>query len=141
MADKLTKEQRHHCMSNIHCSNTKPELKVRHALWCSGFRYRLNVKRLPGKPDIVLTKYKTVVFVHGCFWHGHNCKFAKLPATNTEFWEHKITSNKERDKRVISDLERNGWHVIVIWQCQLKKSNEDESLLSLINEIKSNGTR
>ena len=85
MADRMTKEQRHRCMSHIHGSNTKPELKVRHALWHSGFRYRLNVKRLPGKPDIVLTKHKTVVFVHGCFWHGHNCKFAKLPTTTQNF--------------------------------------------------------
>lgn len=141
MADRLTKEQRHHCMSRIKGRDTKPEIKVRKSLWKAGFRYRLNSKRLPGKPDIVLPKFKTVVFVHGCFWHGHTCKYAKLPATNTEFWKQKILSNKERDKRVISDLEQHGWHVIIIWQCQLKKSNEEETILSLINDINNNGAR
>lgn len=128
-------------MSNIHGSNTKPEIKVRQALWHEGFRYRLNSKKLPGKPDIVLPKYRTVVFVNGCFWHGHSCKYAKLPATNTAFWEQKILSNKERDERVISELEKQGWHVIVVWQCQLKKQNEEETISTLINDIKANGTR
>lgn len=136
MADRLTKEQRHRCMSNIHSSNTKPEIKLRKALWKEGFRYRVNSKDLPGKPDIVLKKYRTIIFVHGCFWHGHSCKYAALPATNVEFWRQKIFNNKERDKKVISDLEQRGWHVIVIWQCQLTKKNEEQTILTLKNKIK-----
>lgn len=136
MVDRLTKEQRHRCMSNIHSSNTKPEIKLRKALWKEGFRFRVNSKDLPGKPDIVLKKYRTIIFVHGCFWHGHSCKCAALPATNVEFWRQKIFNNKERDKKVISDLEQRGWHVIVVWQCQLTKKKEEETILTLKNKIK-----
>ncbi|MBR1882715.1 MAG: DNA mismatch endonuclease Vsr [Muribaculaceae bacterium] len=139
MADRLTSEQRHRCMSNIRSSNTKPEIYVRQSLWQHGFRYRLNSKNLSGKPDIVLKKYNTVIFVHGCFWHGHSCKYAKIPATNTEFWEQKILSNKKRDENVIKQLEQQGWKVIVIWQCQLKKAQRDITISSLIKEIQENG--
>jgi len=107
-------------MSKISGKETKPEILVRQYLFRQGFRYRKNDERLPGKPDIVLPKYKTVIFVNGCFWHGHDCPAGKLPNTNREFWETKIKSNIERDKRNYEELERAGWKVIVIWQCELK---------------------
>ena len=102
--DKLTKEQRHKCMAAIKSKNTKPELIVRRFLFKRGFRYRLNHPRLPGHPDIVLRKYKTVVFVNGCFWHGHDCRFASTPKSNTKFWINKINRNKSRDKQTIDKL-------------------------------------
>ena len=102
--DKLTKEQRHRCMAAIKSKNTKPELIVRRFLFKRGFRYRLNHPRLPGHPDIVLRKYKTVVFVNGCFWHGHDCRFASTPKSNTMFWTNKINRNKSRDKQTIDKL-------------------------------------
>lgn len=111
-------------MSQIHSSSTKPELKLRRALWSLGFRYRVNEKRLPGKPDIVLPKYRTVVFIHGCFWHGHKgCKYYTVPKTNTEFWKAKVVRNQERDQEEWRQLEAKGWAVIIVWECQLKKSS------------------
>lgn len=118
--DIYTKEKRSEIMSKISGKETKPEILVRQYLFRQGFRYRKNDERLPGKPDIVLPKYKTVIFVNGCFWHGHDCPAGKLPNTNREFWETKIKSNIERDKRNYEELERAGWKVIVIWQCELK---------------------
>lgn len=107
-------------MSKIHSKDTKPEVLFRNALFKRGFRYRKNVKSLSGSPDIVLTLYKTVIFIHGCFWHGHkNCKKSKLPETRKEFWEKKINGNIKRDKRNLKDLKKEGWKVIVIWQCQI----------------------
>jgi len=106
-------------MASISGKETQPEILIRRHLFASGYRFRKNVKSLLGKPDIVLTRLKTVVFVNGCFWHGHNCKNAKLPATNTVFWRNKIETNVGRDKRNISLLKRGGWKVIVVWQCQL----------------------
>ena len=107
-------------MSNIRSKNTKPELLVRKALWKMGYRYRIHYKELPGKPDIVLTKFKTVIFVHGCFWHRHeNCIDASRPKTNSEYWENKITKNIERDEKHQSQLKKMGWKVIVIWECDL----------------------
>ena len=100
MTDKLTQEQRHRCMTAIHGKGTKPEILVRKFLFSRGFRYRLNHPRLPGHPDLVLRKYRTVIFVNGCFWHGHeNCKYFRLPKTNIDFWQKKIERNKERDKK------------------------------------------
>ncbi len=123
-------------MSHISGKETKPEIMVRKFLFANGFRFRKNVKDLPGKPDIVLPKYKTVIFIHGCFWHGHTCKRGALPTTNVEFWETKISSNIERDKRNITELEKNGWRVIVIWQCEIKNSISCENRLQiLISEI------
>lgn len=120
--DKLTKEQRHRCMSAIKGKNTKPELLVRKFLFSRGFRYRLNHPRLPGHPDIVLRKYRTVIFVNGCFWHGHsNCKRAKLPQSNSDFWEKKILSNIARDKLNHALLESMGWNVVVIWSCEINQ--------------------
>ena len=107
-------------MKNISAKETKPEIIVRKFLFSHGFRFRKNVKDLPGKPDIVLPKYKTIIFVHGCFWHGHDCKAAKLPETNAEFWVNKIDGNILRDERCITDLKSLGWNVVVIWQCEIK---------------------
>ena len=119
-------------MSAIHGSNTKPEIVVRKFLWANGFRYRLNHKRLPGKPDIVLTKYRTCIFVNGCFWHGHEgCRYFVIPRSNQEFWTRKFTRNKERDKKVQHQLAAMGWHCITIWECELKPVLREQTLLSL----------
>lgn len=140
MADKFSKEIRHKCMSSIPAKNTGPELKLRNALWRLGFRYRVNVKQLPGSPDIVLPKYRTVIFVHGCFWHGHkDCKNASTPKTNTDFWTAKITRNQERDQEVWRQLEAKGWSVIIVWECQLKKAVLDETIARVEAEILRNG--
>lgn len=121
MADKDSEKQRHYIMSRIHATNTKPEIKLRKALFEKGFRYRVNVKTLPGKPDIVLPKYRTVIFVNGCFWHGHDgCKHYTVPATNTEFWVEKVRRNKERDAVDVQRLESLSWSVVTIWECELK---------------------
>ena len=140
MADSLTIEQRHRNMAAIRSSSTKPELKLRHALWHMGFRYRVNDKRLPGSPDIVLAKYRTVVFVHGCFWHGHkDCRNYTIPKTNTSFWQTKVVRNKERDQEVWRHLEAKGWSVIIVWECQLKKAAFQETVESVAIEITQNG--
>ncbi len=131
--DKLTKEQRHRCMAAIRGRNTKPEILVRKFLFSRGFRYRLNHSRLPGHPDIVLRKYRTVVFVNGCFWHGHDgCKYYVLPKSNTEFWQTKIMRNKTRDTKEQQELSLMGWHCITVWECQLKSSTRENTLLSLV---------
>ena len=130
--DKLTKEQRHRCMSAIKGKNTKPEMVVRKFLFSRGFRYRLNHPRLPGHPDIVLRKYRTVIFVNGCFWHGHdNCRYFRLPKTNIDFWQKKIERNKERDKKEQCQLAAMGWHCITVWECQLKSKVRQQTLDAL----------
>lgn len=112
--------------------NTKPEILLRKYLFSQGFRYRINVKELVGKPDIVFRKYKTVIFVNGCFWHAHDdCNTFKLPKKNTEYWERKIKKNVERDKRVKQALISQGWNVITVWECMLKKKNRDKTLNDL----------
>ena len=127
-------------MSAIHSSNTKPEVKLRHALWELGFRYRVNDKRLPGSPDIVLPKYRTVIFVHGCFWHGHKgCKNYTVPKTNTDFWVAKVRRNQERDQDVWRKLEAKGWSVIIVWECELEKSRLPDTIAHVSAEIKANG--
>ena len=127
-------------MSHIRSQNTKPEVALRRALWRRGFRYRLNVKKLPGSPDIVLPKHRTVVFMHGCFWHGHKgCKIYHLPQTNTEFWKAKITRNQERDQEEWRQLEAMGWSVIIVWECQLKKSVLEDTIRRVEDEIRLNG--
>lgn len=129
MPDVLTPQQRHYCMSRIRGKATKPELLVRRWLWDHGYRYRLNVNSVPGKPDVILRKYRTAIFVNGCFWHGHEgCDKYSIPKTNTAFWKAKVTRNRERDQRNYKDLHDAGWHVIVIWECQLKKSNIDATM-------------
>ncbi len=139
MTDTMTPEQRHRCMSHIKGKGTKPELKVRRWLWSHGYRYRLNVKSVPRKPDIVLRPYRTAIFVNGCFWHGHgvaeppaksdelraksdliNSACCKIPTTNREFWVEKIRRNQMRDQQNYALLQENGWQVIIIWECQLK---------------------
>lgn len=116
-------------MSRIRGTNTKLEVLVRSALHARGFRYRLGGAGLPGKPDIVLPKYGTVVFVHGCFWHGHNCPLYRLPKTRPEFWAAKIESNKARDARVESQLRESGWRVELVWECSLRGVKEIDRAL------------
>ena len=164
MTDKMTPAQRHYVMSRIHGKGTKPELKVRQWLWRHGYRYRLNVKSVPGKPDIVMRRYRTAIFVNGCFWHGHFVHFGveslglkvesqlevesgvlkvdssqccKIPQTNREFWVNKIKRNQERDQKNYQVLHDNGWQVIVIWECQLTPKRIEETMLRvelLLNE-------
>lgn len=132
LMDVMTQKQRHKNMAAIHSRNTKPELIVRRYLWQQGFRYRLNDPRLPGHPDIVLRKYRTCIFVNGCFWHEHEgCKYFRMPKTNTEFWKKKINRNRERDKQEQKKLADMGWHVIVVWECELKSSTMERTLESL----------
>ena len=136
MADVHTPEQRSYNMSRIRSKNTKPEELVRKFLFSQGFRYRKNDARLPGKPDIVLPKYKTVIFVNGCFWHGHEgCRYFVWPKNNAEFWEEKITGNIQRDKHNHQLLANQGWRVIEIWECQLMKSVVDNTLQNLALQI------
>ena len=140
MFDVLTPDKRHRNMAAIHSVSTKPEIQLRHALWQQGFRYRVNDKRLPGKPDIVLPKYHTVIFMHGCFWHGHKgCKYYTVPKTNTDFWVSKVARNHERDQKVWRQLEAKGWSVIIVWECQLKKAVLEETVSRVIEEIIANG--
>ena len=148
--DKLSAEQRHKNMAAIHSKNTKPEWIVRRGLWSRGFRYRLNSPKLPGHPDLVLRKYRTCIFVNGCFWHGHKLRMAqseklkvksekftfdfesseccKMPNTNREFWVAKIRRNKERDREELRKLAEMGWHCITVWECELKPSRREETL-------------
>lgn len=137
MADVFSKDKRSEIMSKISGKETKPEIKVRKYLFAKGFRYRKNDKRFPGKPDIILPKYKTAIFVHGCFWHGHeDCKASALPKTNREFWRNKIDGNIERDKRNQGMLIQLGWKVITVWQCQIKsKYSFDLTMQNLIDSI------
>lgn len=135
MADNHSKEVRSMNMSHIRSKNSKPEEKVRKGLFAKGFRYRKNVKKLPGCPDIVLAKYKTVIFVNGCFWHMHDCGRFVWPASNQDYWRPKILRNVERDKANIALLKDMGWKVIVAWECELKKSNLDARLDMLEKDI------
>ncbi|HWQ47742.1 MAG TPA: DNA mismatch endonuclease Vsr [Methanosarcina sp.] len=133
-----SKKKRSEIMSKIRGKETKPEILVRKFLFSEGFRYRINDERYPGKPDLVLPKYKTVIFIHGCFWHGHeNCKASKLPETNVEFWEKKISDNVARDRKNIEKLKDGGWNVIIVWQCEIKsKAKREERLKLLVEQIK-----
>ena len=137
MTDIFTKQKRSQIMATVKNKNTKPEIQVRKALFERGFRYRLNDKRLPGSPDIVLLKYNTVVFVHGCYWHGHkNCLRAIKPATNKDFWKSKIEKNQLRDKKAQEALKKSGWKAIVIWECQLRNQVMlKQTLTNVINKI------
>lgn len=138
MADIFSKAKRSEIMSKISGKETKPEILVRKYLFAEGFRYRKNDKKLTGKPDIVLPKYKTVIFIHGCFWHCHkDCPKANLPTTNREFWANKISENVERDTRNQKDLRKLGWNVIVIWQCRIRNRNLFEmTMQEVIRELK-----
>lgn len=141
MSDILSSSQRHHCMSRIRGKNTKPEILVRRGLHARGFRFRLQDKKLPGRPDIVLPKYGVVIMVNGCFWHGHKgCRYAIKPKTNVEFWDAKIARNRHRDEVTNAHLEALGWHVITIWECELRgKSIVASRLDALAEEIREAG--
>lgn len=141
MADVHTPERRSYNMSRIRNKNTKPEELVRKFLFSQGFRYRKNDARLPGKPDIVLPKYRTVIFVNGCFWHKHEgCKYFVWPENNAEFWREKILSNVERDQRNYEQLQHMGWNIIVVWECELKKELRSETLNKIVKAITSSST-
>lgn len=140
MADNHSKEIRSMNMSHIRSTNSKPEEIVRKYLFSKGFRYRKNVRSLPGTPDIVLPKYKTIIFVNGCFWHKHDCPRFVWPSSHQEYWRPKIQRNVERDKQNIAALHALGWSVITIWECELKRNVRDERLKQLCVEIKGNGT-
>ena len=137
MADVHTKEVRSYNMSQIQSKNSKPELIVRKYLFANGFRYRLHSKNLPGKPDIVLAKYRTVIFVHGCFWHGHEeCKYFVVPKTKTEWWVNKINGNKIKNSESINTLKKLEWQVVTIWECELKQSKRENKLNALTKYLK-----
>ena len=132
----MTKEQRHRCMSHIRSKDTRPEVLVRKSLFAAGFRYLLNVKALPGTPDIVLKKYHTIILINGCFWHGHEgCRHFVLPQTNRQFWEEKISRNRRRDTAVLARLEALGWKVITVWECELEPARRTGTLESLPGKI------
>lgn len=136
MADVHDKKTRSYNMSRIKGKNTKPEMLVRKFLHANGFRYRLHVKNLPGKPDIVLPKYKTVIFVHGCFWHGHaGCKYFVVPKTRTEWWVNKINGNIANDVRSMKALKKDGWKIINVWECELKPQKTVKTLTKLPGKI------
>jgi DNA mismatch endonuclease (patch repair protein) len=137
MADVHSPETRSYNMSQIKGKDTKPEMQVRKFLFAQGFRYRLHDKRLPGKPDIVLLKYKTIIFVHGCFWHGHEgCKYFVVPKTRSEWWLAKINRNTELDKLNKEKLQQLGWKIITIFECELKPKTINETLSGLEKKIK-----
>ena len=138
MADIISPEQRSALMSRIHGKDTKIELEVRRGLHALGFRYRLGGAGLPGRPDIVLPKYRTVVFVHGCFWHQHDCHLFRLPKTRTEFWKAKVDANRARDLRAEARLRELGWHVETVWECQLRgkaDSERSEEIFALARSV------
>ena len=137
MADNHSKEVRSMNMSRIRSTNSKPEEIVRKYLFSKGFRYRKNVKKLPGCPDIVLPKYKTVIFVNGCFWHKHDCPRFVWPSSNQEYWKPKILRNVERDKNICRELSSMGWNVITIWECELKKKVFEGTMERVILQITS----
>ena len=136
MADVHSKEIRSYNMSRIKGKNTKPEMVVRKFLHARGFRYKLHDKILPGKPDLVLPKYKTVIFIHGCFWHGHaNCKYYVVPKTRTEWWLNKIGYNIANDVKAVKSLKKAGWKVITIWECNLKTAKVEKTLIALLKKF------
>ncbi|WP_024336666.1 very short patch repair endonuclease [Desulfotignum balticum] len=140
MTDVHSKKIRSYNMSRIRSEDTKPEMIVRRFLFSKGFRYRLHDKKLPGKPDLVFPKFRKVIFVHGCYWHGHeNCRYYSPPKTNTEWWTDKIGENKKRDERNIGILKKMGWTPIIIWECQLKPDKKNETLKSIAESLIKNG--
>ncbi len=140
MADNHTKEQRSYNMSRIRRKDTSPELKVRKYLFSKGLRYRVDDNRYPGRPDVVLPKYKTAIFINGCFWHHHDCKYFKWPKTNQDYWEAKIYGNLIRDEHNHSAMISAGWEVIVIWECELKKDTQEHTLEKTYERIISHQT-
>ena len=137
MADTHSKEVRSHNMSRIRSKNTKPELIVRKFLFANGLRYRLHNKSLPGKPDIVLKKHHTVIFIHGCFWHKHkNCKYAFVPTSNTNYWLPKLDKNVEKDVFAIKELKKMKWKVFIVWECDLKLNKQEKTLQRILQYVK-----
>ena len=134
MNDTCSARKRSDIMSRISGKDTKPEAIVRKYLFSEGFRYRKHVSNLPGKPDLVLPRYKTVVFVHGCYWHGHDCPRGKLPATNTDFWREKITRNRQRDLQNYHELAKAGWQVLIIWQCEINNKQKERQKMDQVRE-------
>ena len=142
MPDRMTPEQRHDCMASIHSENTRPEQAVRRELWHRGYRFRKCVRTLPGTPDIVLPKYRTCIFVNGCFWHGHKgCSKFVMPKTRTEFWANKIARNQERDLVNIQRLESIGWSAITVWECELDKSSIENTIEKIESMLEENRTK
>ncbi len=136
MTDRMTPEQRRKCMQGNKSKDTKPELIVRRFLFSRGIHYRLHCTNLPGKPDIVLRKYSTVIFINGCFWHGHdNCQYFKMPSSNVDFWRHKIETNKERDLADRTRLVGLGWGVMVVWECQLRPQHREQTLNEILYHL------
>lgn len=134
MNDIYSARKRSEIMSRISGKDTKPEAVVCKYLFSKGFRYRKHVSNLPGNPDLVLPKYNTVVFVHGCYWHGHDCPRGKLPAANTDFWRKKITRNKQRDLQNYKELEKTGWQVLIIWQCEISNKQKERQKMDEVRE-------
>ena len=142
MPDRMTPEQRHDCMARIHSEDTRPEQAVRRELWHRGYRFRKCVRTLPGTPDIVLPKYRTCIFVNGCFWHGHKgCSKFVMPKTRTEFWVNKIARNQERDLVNIQRLESIGWSAITVWECELSKSGIENTMEKIESMLEENRTK
>jgi DNA mismatch endonuclease (patch repair protein) len=140
MADTLTPAERSERMAKIRGQNTKPELHVRRALHAAGFRFRLHRKDLPGRPDLVLPKYGSVVFVHGCFWHAHHCQKGRIPATRSEFWREKFEGNKKRDASNVRELRAMGWRVLHVWECELTApGTRERTLNNLANKLRRGG--
>lgn len=140
MADVHDKRTRSYNMSQIRSKNTRPEMIVRKFLFSKGFRYRIHDKKLPGKPDIVLPKYRTAIFVHGCFWHGHEgCKYFSLPKSNADWWKEKIQRNMELDRKYLLTLEHEGWKVLSIFECELKPKTKEKTLLKTVKYLYKNG--
>ena len=143
MADIVSKEKRSRMMSGIRSKNTKPELIIRKALFRKGYRYRLHPKRMPGRPDFILPKYRVAVFVNGCFWHLHDCHLFKWPSTRRQYWQKKLQGNKERDELKTERLLKNGWRVLIIWECAIrgkKRIDFDEVIERTENFIKSSNS-
>ena len=142
MSDPLTPAQRHKCMSHIRSRNTTPEKVVRSELWRRGYRYRLNDRRLPGTPDLVLPKYRAVIFINGCFWHGHRgCAKYVVPKTNVEFWREKVARNIARDELNAQRLDTLAWTVITVWECELGKKNVDATVARIESELQTAKTK
>lgn len=139
MADRITESQRHECMSHIRSKDTMPEVVLRRELFRRGFRFRKNVRSLLGTPDIVLPKYRTCIFVNGCFWHGHKgCRYYTAPKTNADFWKAKVKRNIERDSLNIQNLEALSWHVITVWECELKPKQLQGTMEYIMSELSAN---
>ncbi len=137
MVDKITKEARSKLMSKIHSNNTGPEITVRRMLRSSGIGYRLHKPKLPGRPDIIMKGRKAVIFVHGCFWHQHDCRIANVPTSNTAYWVEKFKRNKERDQQNLLELRELGWRVLIVWECSLRKKNIEKAKMEILDWIQS----